>query len=391
MSEEKKIDCQTQSKSVKDLIDMRKKNKLDMRPVYQRAGQPWNIYKEQRLIDSLINGYDIPKFYLHKYPEHKDGKEFAVIDGQQRIKAISRFFYNKFPMRKNIDSNGDEILYDGIAEELQSIFLGRKLDVVIVTLDDISEENKNDNKIEEMFSRLNSGAPLSPAEYRNAFGGIMCRLVRTLADHSFFKNYVKFKDNKYAYYDMIAKFLIIELFFNEEFNNDRDVKDYLKIPYSIRKYDLKKSVLDNLVMNNRRGRNANDLRGKLRHKVNVHLNTMMKIFSHKDGNLAKGTTQTYYIFIRHILEDFKGSDNLEGLYVKIKKFINDFSKLRKKYNKILNEEGNVDSMNLDENLKMDLGEFSRIFQQAMGNHKMIKKRDDILKKYFLKWYLNQDN
>ena len=40
-----------------------RKGKIDPKPAYQR-GAVWSLEKKQLLIDSLLRGYDIPKFYL---------------------------------------------------------------------------------------------------------------------------------------------------------------------------------------------------------------------------------------------------------------------------------------------------------------------------------------
>ena len=34
-------------------------------PPYQRPSAVWSLAKQQLFIDSLINGYDVPKIYLH--------------------------------------------------------------------------------------------------------------------------------------------------------------------------------------------------------------------------------------------------------------------------------------------------------------------------------------
>ena len=38
--------------------------KIDMRPVYQREGRLWSRADKAFLIDSILNGYDIPKIYM---------------------------------------------------------------------------------------------------------------------------------------------------------------------------------------------------------------------------------------------------------------------------------------------------------------------------------------
>ena len=40
---------------------------LELDPAYQRLSDIWTLEKKQLLIDSIINGYDIPKFYFHRF------------------------------------------------------------------------------------------------------------------------------------------------------------------------------------------------------------------------------------------------------------------------------------------------------------------------------------
>jgi len=59
----------------------------------------WNIKDEQLLIDSILRGLPIPKFYLtEEYNEEKGVSIHYVVDGQQRLKAIHKFLSNKFPI-----------------------------------------------------------------------------------------------------------------------------------------------------------------------------------------------------------------------------------------------------------------------------------------------------
>ena len=69
-------------------ISQRQK-KINPRPQYQRA-PVWNKTKKQKLIDSILRGYDIPKFYLRETPQ-SDKYEHEVVDGQQRLRAIWEF------------------------------------------------------------------------------------------------------------------------------------------------------------------------------------------------------------------------------------------------------------------------------------------------------------
>jgi len=71
-----------------------RRSRIDPRPQYQRS-PVWNETKKQLLIDSILRGYDIPKFYLRA----TTGKfEHEVTDGQQRLRAIWSFLNNEFAL-----------------------------------------------------------------------------------------------------------------------------------------------------------------------------------------------------------------------------------------------------------------------------------------------------
>lgn len=55
-------------------------------PEWQR-GEVWDIPKKQQLVDSILRGWRLPKFYFVKNAED----EYEVVDGQQRLTAIYDF------------------------------------------------------------------------------------------------------------------------------------------------------------------------------------------------------------------------------------------------------------------------------------------------------------
>src|SRR4051812_17968171 len=74
-----------------------RKPQIDMSPPYQRRGRLWSPADKAYLIDSIINGFDVPKFYIAEftYSDSKLNKKklpFAIIDGKQRFEAIFDFF-----------------------------------------------------------------------------------------------------------------------------------------------------------------------------------------------------------------------------------------------------------------------------------------------------------
>ena len=41
-----------------------RRSKIDMEPPYQRRGRLWSDTDKAYLIDSILNGYDVPKVYM---------------------------------------------------------------------------------------------------------------------------------------------------------------------------------------------------------------------------------------------------------------------------------------------------------------------------------------
>ena len=168
------------------------RDSIDLSPVYQRKGGIWSPFDKAYLINSILNGFDVPKLYLADFtyvntPLNEKSRPYAVIDGRQRLEAIFGFFSNSFPL------NRDFQLFDQI--NLQLAGLGYKdlkvnhpkiasklenfnLSVMSVITDD-------EAKISELFVRLNKNRPLSGAEIRNAMTGELPRMVRRSLNTAF--------------------------------------------------------------------------------------------------------------------------------------------------------------------------------------------------------------
>ena len=66
-------------------------------PDWQRQ-EVWKVDKKRLLIDIILRGWKLPKFYFLKTHESPD--EFDVVDGQQRLSAIIEFFDNNLTLRR---------------------------------------------------------------------------------------------------------------------------------------------------------------------------------------------------------------------------------------------------------------------------------------------------
>ena len=56
---------------------------IDFSPSYQRLGRLWKRDQKQLLADSILNGFDIPKFYFQFMPSISENKSKEKVDRKQ--------------------------------------------------------------------------------------------------------------------------------------------------------------------------------------------------------------------------------------------------------------------------------------------------------------------
>ena len=192
------------------------RSQINLDPPYQRIGGVWNRSVRQVLLDSILNGFDIPKFYFHEFIPLEDGFKYAIVDGKQRLQTIWDFMDGKLALASDFTLMGDETVdaggmtYDELARKYpiqRAMFDAYNLDVVTIR----TEKGSTDiDAIEDMFSRLNEATPLNAPEKRNAFGGPLPPMIKIVADHRFFQDSVPFKDYRYRHRDLAAKALWLQ-------------------------------------------------------------------------------------------------------------------------------------------------------------------------------------
>jgi hypothetical protein len=197
--------------NVIQLFELR--DQINMDPPYQRISV-WDKDKQQRFIDSIMNGFDIPKLYFHEIPRTSDQAskyKYSVIDGKQRLQALWSFMLDKLSLPSDFVFYEDESLQakDMSYKELllkhprlRARFDSFEVPITIVQSDD-------ENFIENLFSRLNIQMPLSAPEFRNTLGGPVPYLIRKIAVSSFFKESVRITNNRLQHYDLAAKFIYL--------------------------------------------------------------------------------------------------------------------------------------------------------------------------------------
>lgn len=264
--------------SVLALNDIR--DRVVLSPDYQRPGGVWSLKKKQLFIDSLLNSYDIPKLYFHHLtgPYASEDKDYAIIDGRQRLETIWEFIDGRFALAndfrfyENEDFAAAGMTFPAIEKAFPRLlirFHARSLSVMVVTAEDL-------DFIEEMFSRLNEAVPLNAAEKRNAFGGPLPSIIREIAQHQFFSHKVPFPGTRYRHYDVAAKLLLQE-----------------SSPTIV---DTKKARLDHFVRSNRT-KSPDDF-ASLVYSTTKGLDRMCQLFADDDPLLkSSGMVVVYFVLL----------------------------------------------------------------------------------------------
>jgi hypothetical protein len=176
----------------------RRRDRYDL-PDWQRQ-EVWNREKKQRLIDSILRGWKLPKFYFIE----TSGDNFLVEDGQQRLNAIWEFFSNELPLSGDSARQFGGRFYQDLPRKVADAF-----DDFEISYDLIS--GATDEELKEFFQRLQEGMPLTSSEKLNAVPSKLTDYCRSVANHAFFRQTVAIPNTRYAHFDIVAKVATIEI------------------------------------------------------------------------------------------------------------------------------------------------------------------------------------
>lgn len=158
---------------------------IDVSPRFQRRDR-WTPDKQALLIESFLTNIPVPPVYLAEDVARLGS--YAVIDGKQRLTAISAFFSNQLALRGLTRLpllNG--LRYEDLPDQIRNP-LGNKNLRITTLLRQSSEELKH-----EVFLRLNTGGEiLNAQEIRNvAYRGPLNELIYDLAQNEFLRQQFK--------------------------------------------------------------------------------------------------------------------------------------------------------------------------------------------------------
>ncbi|HTB02319.1 MAG TPA: DUF262 domain-containing protein [Bradyrhizobium sp.] len=262
-----------------------RKNKIDMDPPYQRRGHLWSDADKAYLIDSIINGFDVPKVYVADFTIlntdlNRKRLPYAIIDGKQRFEAIFDFFEGRVVLNEDfIFLENPSLKLGGLGYydltqkhgEIAELFDTYNLSVMSVT-------TNSKTLINELFIRLNRSKPLTGAEIRNAMAGPAPEVTRQMAKHQFFTDYVAFQVQRGQDLNAAMKLLLFE--------------------FAGKPQETKKSTLDAFVKAAAKQRSKLEVSAR---RAYVALDDLTNVFLPRDRLLASsGLLPVYYWFIQSL-------------------------------------------------------------------------------------------
>ena len=177
--------------TVNSIIDKINRNKVNLRPSYQRE-YVWTVRTASKLLESLMLNIPIPTMFFH---EVRSGL-LEVVDGKQRLTSIWSFIQGSFPDGTPFKLKGLEVFhemndktFDELPADLQERILDHPLNVHT-----ISRQSQPDF-VFEVFERLNMGATqLNEQELRNCiYQGLYTDLLCELSTNEHLLNVYRSK------------------------------------------------------------------------------------------------------------------------------------------------------------------------------------------------------
>lgn len=157
--------------------------KLD--PEYQRRHR-WSVERKSRLIESFLMNVPVPPVFLYE----RDLARFEVMDGRQRLTALSDFYADKFELAGLQHwSDLDGRRYSQLPSKVRDGIDRRYISSVILLKETAAGEEQAAMLKKMVFERLNSGGvKLGSQETRNAvYDGPLNRLCLELSESEKFR------------------------------------------------------------------------------------------------------------------------------------------------------------------------------------------------------------
>ncbi|MFG6468854.1 DUF262 domain-containing protein [Roseateles sp. BYS87W] len=166
---------------LKQIPDVVQSADYNLQPDFQRRPR-WSREKQSRLIESLILNVPIPPVFLYE----QEFSRYEVMDGRQRLTAISQFYGNEFQLQGlKLWPELNDRKYADLPEQVRRGIDRRFLSAIVLLHETAKSADQADRLKQLVFERINTGGEdLSPQEKRNAlFPGAMNSLCIKLSRH----------------------------------------------------------------------------------------------------------------------------------------------------------------------------------------------------------------
>ena len=196
--------------SLLSISDMVNSKAIDISPKYQRR-ERWDADKESSLIESFLLNIPVPPIYL---AEDEYGT-YSVIDGKQRVTAITKFLNGELKLQnldKFIELEG--YIFTQLPPALSNALKIRPYLRVVTLLRQSDSDLKH-----EVFLRLNkAGVALNSQEIRNvAFRGDFNDMLFSLSESKYLVNQLGSEKGSKVYREMIDVQYVLRFFTVNEY------------------------------------------------------------------------------------------------------------------------------------------------------------------------------
>ena len=325
--------------------------KINFDPDYQR-GLVWNDLQKARLIDSILRGFDLPKFYFRDSTTSE--YQFDVVDGQQRLTAIHEFVHGRFPLSNDSSNLPDFENLSGKYHADLPLEAIHRLDRYQLQISVISEAT--DDEIRQLFLRLQEGVSLNTAEKRNAVGGNMRDFIHEIA-------------NTYAIFDRLS--IKADRFNRQDFLSHVVQLELAGGPNDVKGADLMRMYASQYEFDNN---------SKVANKVRKVLRFMEKVFPSQESGLGfKWPFVDLYLLISKLLDGYSLSVKDAGA---IRDAFMDFEAKRKEIGR--NQEKIDGLISSNDPADRDFAHYLSAFNSEGAKRNAIQTRHEV----YLKWFLS---
>ncbi len=317
-------------KSIKEINTMFSSGSLIVDESYQRRSV-WGEKDKIRLIETILLKLVIPEVFFWKAETDPETGESVthIVDGQQRIKAISSFIDNDYKLKSQYlldeeikEKYGNKFFKD-LDPEVKTAFWNYRLMIIEISQESTKEE------IVQVFRRLNlTDFNLNDQEKRNSISGDFAALARDLSENEIW-------EEKHLFNNKHICDAIIEL---RKFIEDDEILKFVKrkaqlyTVFSVIFYlqredenvtDVHVEKLKNFVKLYSVFDNDMDMDGKLSDEEKNIYDMLKKYKLASSEGLNKHTNRMIrYNVLKDFLCDKKNTDDIQaGLYDKIVNYV----------------------------------------------------------------------